>query len=271
MAKPFSGILKLAGFALILYLGLLFWQEFGPKKPTLSEGRKAVAQAAVTRIVEDLRASRGELKKVAILHFKNDSTGYITGIVRKALDENGIFIVANPSLADQVREKPSLEFPDYDSLDTAIQAAMKLKTDAVIFGHITIFETTGKQSKLQLAINYADVQSKSILFQKEYVFTNPIALSQPMPTQKEESSLQSTNLQPEIARPSLMKVLQMIAAYIVLILIIPVLSIAFIRAMVKKKSNTWNAILLSIYTGIDALLGWVFIVGPCVKTTYRAF
>jgi len=258
MAKPFSGILRFIAFALILYLGFLFWQEFGPQKPALSQGRKAVAQSAVTRIAEDLRVSRGELKKAVVLHLKNDSTGYVTGILRETLDANGIFIVIKPSLADQIREKLMLGFPDYDALDIAISEAVKLKADAVIFGHITLFETAGAQSKLQLTINYAEIAPKAVVFQKEYFFTHPISNLQSAPVQKETGKAPGLYTETEHLKPSIIKVLQMTAAYIALVLLIPVLSIAFIRAIVKRKSNAWNAMLLSIYTGIDAMLAWVF-------------
>lgn len=56
---------------------------------------------------------------------------------------------------------------------------------------------------------------------------------------------------------------------ILAILMLPVVTISFIRTMVSKRSNGVNAFTLGIYTAIDFILSY-FVVGPKFDSTMKA-
>ena len=50
------------------------------------------------------------------------------------------------------------------------------------------------------------------------------------------------------------------------VLLLPVVTISFIRTMVSKRSNGVNAFTLGVYTAIDAIIAY-FMVGMSLETT----
>ena len=60
-----------------------------------------------------------------------------------------------------------------------------------------------------------------------------------------------------------------VLAFLLAILLLPVVTISFIRTMVSKRSNGVNALTLAIYTAADFILSF-FMVGASLETTGRA-
>jgi FtsH-binding integral membrane protein len=52
---------------------------------------------------------------------------------------------------------------------------------------------------------------------------------------------------------------QRFLSWVVIVLLLPVFTIAFIRAMVRKESNRVNAFTLSVYTAVDALRAYLLL------------
>lgn len=60
-----------------------------------------------------------------------------------------------------------------------------------------------------------------------------------------------------------------VLAFLLAILLLPVVTISFIRTMVSKRSNGVNALTLAIYTAADFILAF-FMVGATLGTTGKA-
>lgn len=60
-----------------------------------------------------------------------------------------------------------------------------------------------------------------------------------------------------------------VLAFLLAILLLPVVTISFIRTMVSKRSNGVNALTLAIYTAADFILAF-FMVGATLETTGKA-
>jgi FtsH-binding integral membrane protein len=68
-------------------------------------------------------------------------------------------------------------------------------------------------------------------------------------------------LNPAVVKDSVHELggVQRFLGWLVLVLLLPVFTISFIRAMVRKESNRANAFTLAIYTGVDALLAFLLL------------
>ena len=60
-----------------------------------------------------------------------------------------------------------------------------------------------------------------------------------------------------------------VLAFLLVILLLPVVTISFIRTMVSKRSNGVNALTLAIYTAVDFILAF-FMVGASLETAGKA-
>lgn len=60
-----------------------------------------------------------------------------------------------------------------------------------------------------------------------------------------------------------------VLAFLLAILLLPVVTISFIRTMVSKRSNGVNALTLAIYTAVDFILAF-FMVGTSLETVGKA-
>jgi len=235
---------KVATLVLLGYVGWIVWQYLGPHKPEIGPVRKALADDVIPNIVEDIRTSKGNIRRAALLHFSNDPTDYFTNTLRGVIEQRGVLDLRDRTVAEKVRNLLHLRHPSYPAADTALERARELGAKAVLYGSIHAFESYPGGAKIDVEVNLTNVSTGQPVFTKRYnVQTSPV-------------SMVVTSVQ-EQARA--FPWFQRLFGWLIAVLLLPVFTIGFIRTMVRKESNKANAFVLGIYTVADALLAWLLV------------
>ena len=236
---------------LIVALGV-GWYALGPEKPEADPARRSVADRAIASAVGDLRRNRGDIKRVAVMHFRNDNTDYMTLKLRESLSSSGIFDVENAGFGEKLRNLLSLRNPECFSVDQAVKLGKDAGMHAVIIGNVETFESLDGGAILKGTIRMVDVRTGNVI--------SDIALRENT-TETFASQLQKAAEIPQLRyeaerTPWYLRFL----IFVVIVLLLPVVTISFLRHMVAKRSNGRNAFVLAIYTVIDVIIAF-FMVG----------
>lgn len=237
---------------LVVVLGL-GWSALGPQKPTPDTARQSVADKVIASAADDLRRERGDIKRVAVMHFRNDSTDYLTLQFREKLSSSGTFDVNDTGVAEKFRNLLSLRNPGCFSVAEAVKYGRDAEVQAVIIGDVDTFESIDSGAILKGTIRMVDVRTGNIISEIAFhenstkTFAAKMRKAVEMPQLQHEAS----------SMPWYLRFL----LYVSVVLLLPVVTIAFIRQMVAKRSNGCNAFVLSIYTVIDAIIAFFMIGG----------
>jgi hypothetical protein len=239
------GFLTLAGsLALACYLFWLGWTHFGPRKPQVNAPRRQVAEQVVTSAIEDLRKNNASLRTVAVLHLVDDPTDYVTDQLRANIEQSGFVDLLDQPVGEKLERALNLRVASVGELDAATREGRRLGAQGVIFGKVHAFDSYPGAARIDLEITLADVAGRQALFTRRYSKEIP---SGPLSAAAIEDSASSIGW------------VRRLLAWAVLVLLLPVFTISFIRAMVRKQSNRANAFTLGVYTAADALLAYLFL------------
>lgn len=245
MFRPRIAILmRLGTIILILYILWIAWQHLGPRKPEVGPLRRELADRLVPTIVEDLRISRQSLHNVALIHFENDPTDYITNRLRLVIEQNGTFDLRDRTVSEKLFDVLKLRHLSYGAADIAVARGRALVADGVIFGTVGTFESYPGGAKLELEVNLVDVPSSDVVFSHVYSTDTP------------SIAMVAASVKQELGR---FHWFQRLFSWLIIVLLLPVFTISFIRAMIRKESNKTNAFVLAIYTVADALLAYLLV------------
>jgi hypothetical protein len=248
MFKLLGFVHRLASLALICGVAWLCWQHLGPQKPNIAPGREKAAGKVVDNIVNDLKENRGELRHVALLQFAGDSSGFITERLRSKIEFTGLFDLKPKGFMTKVRGVLNLQEPSYGTLEDALQEGGSLKVAGVIYGTVRRFESVNGEEAWDVDARLCDLGSREVVMEKSYTKADPmqtVALKTATGVPDEEAKGFSW--------------LTRSLAWVLLVLLLPVFSIAFIRSAVRKKSNKINAFVLFVYTASDAALACLLV------------
>jgi len=240
----------------IIYLLWLGWTQLGPQVPEMGPLRRVLADQAIVAIAEDLRQNSKSARTAILLHFEHDPTNYVTNNLRRIVEQRGVFDLEGPSFMDRLRETLNLRPPSVSSISKAAESARSTGVNAAIMGQIKEFESYPGGAKAQ--INYALVGADgTTIYQGQFQKTISDAVAAP-------AALVSK------ASPQLGDWSKGVMTWLILVLLLPVFTIAFIRAMVRRKSNTSNAFVLVIYTSIGVIAAYLLI-GQTASGTWLGF
>jgi hypothetical protein len=241
---PLVMLSKIGAIVMIGYVAWMGWQYLGPRKPEIGPVRKEMVDRLVPAITEDLRASRGIIREAVLLHFGNDPTDYFTNALRQGIEHAGVLDLRDRTVGEKLWDLLSLRHRPYETLSGSLQRGSARNAQAVLFGTVGALESTRRGSAIDVEVNLADVESGQIVFTKRY--------------QKATSSLAllPATVQQEVKN---FPWFQRLLGWAILVLLLPVFTIAFIRTMVRKESNKTNAFVLSIYTLVDAILAYLLV------------
>ncbi|MBM3878979.1 MAG: hypothetical protein FJ387_04570 [Verrucomicrobia bacterium] len=247
MSKLFWGLLTLVGtVALMAYMAHQAWTHFGPAKPQVSQRRREVADQLLPQIVEDLRKARGPLHSAVLLHLANDPTDYLTDRLRALILESGVLDLRDASLEEKIQRSLRLRVTPVGSIGLALTRARGRGVAGVIFGQVDVFESYPEGARLELELSLADVRSGDLLLDQRYVKQlEPGLLSVPGAVAGGEGF-----------GPA-----QRFLGWALAVLLLPVFTIGFIRATVRRESNRANAWALAIYTVVDGVLAFLLLGG----------
>jgi len=235
---------KIGTLALIGYIAWLGWENLGPRKPEIGPARQELAEKVIPNIVEDIRMSRGNIRQAALLHFSNDPTDYFTDALRSTVEQRGVLDLRDRTVMEKARNLLNLRHPSYAATDAAVAEGRELETQGVLYGAIHAFESYPGGSKIDVEVYLADVPTGQTVFTKRYS-------AEASPTSSVTAAMQEASQS--------FPWFQRLFGWLIAVLLLPVFTIAFIRAMVRKGSNKSNAFVLVIYTLVDALLAWLLV------------
>lgn len=235
---------KVGAVALAGYIAWLGWAHLGPRKPEIGPVRRELADRVVPKIVEDIRTSRDELRHVALLHFGSDPTDYFTDTLRSTIEQRGVLDLRDRTVMEKARNLLNVRHPSYAATDAAVAEGRELDAQGVLYGAIHAFESYPGGSKIDVEVHLADVSTGQTVFTKRYS-------TEASPTASVTAAMQEASQS--------FPWFQRLFGWLIAVLLLPVFTIAFIRAMVRKGSNKSNAFVLGVYTLADALLAWLLV------------
>lgn len=245
MFKWFLRLATVVGsLALLLYLGWLGWSRFGPRPPELSALRRQLADQILPSIVEDLRKGKDDIRSVVVLHLANDPTHYLTDQLRRQLQTGGVLDVFDPTLDEKTARALNLRVPGTVDRSRAVSEARGRGAQAVLFGEVRSFESYPSGATIDLEVNLVHLASRDVVFQRPYKKEITVGL------------LDDAAVQDELRRHSPG---QRFLGWLLCVLLLPVFTIGFIRAMVRRSSNRANAFTLGVYTCVNATLAYLLL------------
>ncbi|MBP8132311.1 MAG: hypothetical protein KA184_22245 [Candidatus Hydrogenedentes bacterium] len=244
----FRGLWNLASRAgtllLAFFLGSQAWDALGPETPGVSPMRVEVADSVMPDIVRDLRDARDGIGTVALLPLAGDPSGYLTNQFRLVIAPSGVLDLRDRTLGEKVRGALGLRLAGVADAAAAREAGAALGVEGVLFGQVRAFESFDGDAALDLDLRLLDVASGALLLDRRYTKeTSPGILS-------------AGRVQEEMAK---INAPRRFLAWLVIVLLLPVFTIGFIRAMVRKDTNRSNAATLVIYSAADALLAYLLL------------
>jgi hypothetical protein len=245
MSKYFWAWLTLVGtVALAAYLAFQAWVHFGPAKPQLSHLRRQVADQTLPLVLADLRQGRQEVRSAVLLHLANDPTDYLTDQLRALIEQSGVLDLRDRTLEEKVQKALNLRVSAVKDLPIALSRARGTGAQGVLFGKVDTFESFASGAKLELELTLAEVGTRNVVFTKRYVKELKVGV------------LEAAAVKDQVGRLS---GAQRLLGWVLAVLLLPVFTISFIRAMVRRESNRANAFTLSVYTAVDALLAYLLL------------
>ena len=235
-----------ATFMFLVTILALGWYALGPKKPKADEVRQAVGSCAIESVIGHLRENRGDIKRIAVLHFRNDPTDYLTLTLRGKLYSHGTFEVEDTRFSEKLRNLLFLRNTEYHTVNQALKYAKGTNIQAVVIGDIENFESLDNGAILTGNVKMVDVQTGKVIADISInenttnTFTNQMRKVMNVPGDKSGSAMLPWHIR--------------LLTFAVIVLLLPAMTFSFLRFMVAKKSNKNNAIVLAIYTVVDAIV-----------------
>ena len=245
MPRLVSSIVRKVGtLALVSYVAWSGWGTLRPETPQIGIARKDLADKVISSVVDDIRSSRGALRHAALLHLGNDSTDYFTDGLRRAIGQAGILDLRNRTISEKVRKLLKLRPSSQPSTEAVVKYGEHLGVGGVLYGAVHTFESYPTGARIDIEVSLADVSTGQNVLSKRY---------------QVETSPGSSVVAAVQERARAFPWFQRLFGWLVTVLLLPVLTINFMRAMCRRKSNRANALVLAIYTFIDALLAWLLV------------
>ena len=245
-------------FLIVVVMLWLGWYLLGPNKPVANEARQTIANRSIAKTVEELREKRGGIRRVAVLHFENDPTDYVTLRLREVLSSSGAFDVDDTGFCEKLRNLLSLRNPGCFSTTDAMRYGKSNGLQAVVIGELEQFESRKDGAVLIGTVRMVNVATGEII---------DVPLKEDTTVAVANQIKKATDFPKLRAEAELMPWYLRFLSFVAIALLLPVITISFIRHMVAKKSNGCNAFVLALYTVIDAIFAFFMVGGRFESTT----
>ena len=247
----------LGGIALIGYLTVTLWINLGSAKPVPDDKRQRIGIKAAEKVAEEIRLNRKEISSAVMVHFANDPTDFISYEIRNKLNSSGILNLDDLPLMEKIRNKLLMINEGCGSREEALAAAKGSKADGVLWGKVERYESSNAGVILFASWELVDLKSGVVIYSGkiEEDTTKSVAGQVNQKLNEIQNGLQPLE-EAANAFPWYVRFL----IFVLAVLLLPIFTIGFLRAMVVKRSNGINAFVLGIYTLIGAILAF-FMVG----------
>lgn len=236
----------------VCYMG---WMNLGPHKPVPDLARMKAADHAVEKIVSDIQKNRGTIRNAALCHFANDASDYFSRKLREVIEQSNIIDLTDIDFSEKVRTVLNLRNAGARTSDEALDMARRESVDGVLWGRLERFESVKGEVSLTGEWQLVDKNTGAV------VCGGRIQEGSRSPNIGEAVVAQGQSADEiEIAASAFPWYMRLLG-FVLLVLILPVVTISFIRTMVAKRSNKVNAFVLGVYTVIDMILAFFMIGG----------
>ncbi len=253
-AGAFMIFSKGGGVVFIFALLGLGWNLLGPTKPHVDDNRRNVADVVIAKVLEGVREKRGAIRDVALLHLVNDPTDYLTLSLRRQLRGSGILNLEDTPFREKWNNLLSLHNKGVYSFDEAVEYGKVNNLDGVLVGKIECFESFKNGARLIIALQMVDVKAGEVSFSLQFDEDSTRHIA----TRMKDSVELSIDVQDRLR---IIPWYWRILLFVLVTLLLPIITITFIRAMVAKRSNSVNALVLGVYTVLDAIFAFFMIGG----------
>ena len=256
--KLVMNLFSLAGWLIILvFLAAVLWNHYGPEKVMPNKKRQDIAIKSVDKITEQIRTQRGETRRVILLHFANDSTGFVTDTLRDKLNSSGILTLDDMTLLEKFRKKMGIREEGYSSKLTALNAVKGRDAEGVLWGTIEKYESFEGGVILKGSWQIVDIKTGDIIC--EGTLDEDTSKKAPAKVAEVVEDVSETMAPVAEATQEVPWYIRFLI-FVLAVLLLPIMTISFLRTMVAKHSNGLNASILTLYTLIGAILAF-FMVG----------
>ena len=251
--------IRIIGVVFFGGLCLLVGQHFlAPSKPSLDSSREKLGGEVIEHLLPVLRESRGSVRKVAVIHFAGDPTDFFTNALRERLEGTGILEVEDTPFLERGRTMVGMKNSGEYNQQKALEYGRQHRLDGVIIGRIDQFESLNGENVVRGEVTFLDVATGECL--AVFPFHEEPAAGISGWTKKDDAAAPSEAPGPGTApatvqaapeAPSIMPLYMRVLGYLLLMLLLPVVTFAFIRQMVSRQSNRRNAFCLGIFMLAD--------------------
>lgn len=262
-AKVILGLPKTIMF--IVYLGIAYfaWMCFGPEKFEPSPSREKATERIVSQMMLKIRENRGEMKTALLPNFEGDKTGYFSDCLRSKIENSGILDVKEKPLLDKIRTRLNLKLNDKLEVKDIVRSAKEDGVDCVLWGTLERFEEVDSGVMVKGVWGIVRVSDRKAVYVDTFKYDTITSTTAKIRQSVSELATDtSSSAGPFTSIAWQIRVL----AFLVVMLLLPVFTFMFIRAMVVKRSNKVNAFLLGIYTFVDMVFAFFMVGGSFVST-----
>lgn len=247
---PKVGMTLFVGY--VCYAG---WMNLGPRKPVPDIARKKAADQAVERIVDSVQKNRGVMRSAVLCHFNNDTTDYFSRKLRERIEQSNILTLSDMDFSEKFRTVLNLRNKGVKSAEEAMSEAKGRGVDCVLWGSLDRFESIKGKAILTGEWQLLNMQTSELVCYDN--IQEGIGSSNLVET---FSSLGRSTDDIEIA-VSVIPWYVRLLGFVLIVLLLPIVTISFIRTMVAKRSNKINSFVLGVYTIIDMILAFIMVGG----------
>jgi hypothetical protein len=229
------------------------YQLFGPRGEELGFMRRTLTDRVVGSAAADL-PRRENVKTVAVLDLPGDANGFITTELRRRVADSGKYELIEDSFFRKLLREFGYNQAPVSGLREAVAAARNLGVDAVVFGEVPEFKSSGDAASLALEIRMAERESGQAVFAKSY---------------RETATGRPTALSYWRARMADSPKGTRILVWVLFATLLPLLLAPVVRWLAGQDSNTINLAMLVGLTLVDLLAAW-FLTGFWIPTLWSA-
>lgn len=251
--------------SLVFFTAICLWlvgRSLVSSQPEIDDSRREVADLALARTVAELRAHAGDLRHVELIRFENDPTGYVSDTLREKIRQQGGFTLKTDGFGEKFRKMLGLTGGKGRTREEVFAAAKARRLDGVIIGGVDRLENERDGATFTGDYELYDVKRGRVAYRGKIKESTVPGKVFPDGTSVETLGRYLENGHPLAAVASTMPWHIRFLLFIAVTLLLPVMTILFIRTMVAKRSNGANAFTLGIYTVVDAILAF-FMIGGC--------
>lgn len=247
---PKVGMTLFVGY--VCYMG---WMNLGPHKPAPDVARMKAADHAVEKIVNDIQQNRGAIRSAALCHFANDTTDYFSRKLRERIEQSNILDLSDIDFSEKLRTVLNLRNKGAATQQAAVDASSGECVDGVLWGSLDRFESVRGEATLVGEWQLVDKATGALVCGGR-INEKTGALNMSGATSASGRFADEV----EIASSTVSWHMRFLG-FVLVALLLPVVTISFIRTMVAKRSNKVNAFMLGVYTVIDMILAFFMIGG----------